>query len=206
VVVTVIVISALIFAGAGYVLGANRIPPQSARAIAAGFALIFIAGVATHRVLERRPDAAAIALVDTAVKVREPNVIDSGIPVSPLALHSFSIRGPKTAGSVDVVEVTKARKLHVRGWALTGSGRPATTLVAIIDHVKRVDITNIYGQSRPDVEIALKNPLARASGFDGIVPLRGVTPGAHLVEIVVASAESTSFEYPPNASRAFSLR
>ena len=120
-------------------------------------------------------------------------------------IRALNLVGPQTTGSVDLVEVTKAGTLHVRGWALAVSGRPASALVAIIDHTKRVDITNLYGRPRLDVVASLKNQGARKSGFDGVVPLPTLSAGPHIVDIVVASRDKNTFQYPSNATHLFSL-
>jgi hypothetical protein len=206
VIALIVILAAVIFAIALFSLQSNRLPTTQARIYAVAFAVVFVAGAAVHRLAEHRPDN--IAPAPAAIAPDETNPSDAqGSAAAPGAvdIKALNLVGPKTAGSVDLVEVTKAGTLHIRGWALAVSGRPASALVAIIDHTKRVDITNLYGQPRPDVVASLKNPEARRSGFDGVVPLPTLSAGPHSVDVVVASSDRNSFQYPSNATHLFSL-
>lgn len=206
VIALIVVLAAVVFAIALFSLQSKRVPAMQARVYAVAFAIVFIAGAAVYRFAEHREDNIAAAPVKVAPDGTKPS--DAQGPVAApgaIDVQALSLVGPKTTGSVDLVEVTKDGTLHVRGWALAVSGRPASALVAIIDHTKRVDITNLYGQPRPDVVASLKNPGARKSGFDGIVPLPTLSAGPHSVDVVVASSDRNSFQYPSNATHLFSL-
>lgn len=205
VIVILIVLAIVIFAIATYALGASGLAPQRARAVAIAFAVVFIAGAAAHRLLEHRPEAVATAPAGNVTTTASEAKV-SAPRVAKLDVRSLPLTGPKTAGSVDIVEVTKAKTLHVRGWAVTVTGVPGPALVAIVDHTKRIDISKLYGLARPDVATALKNESARNSGFDGSVPIAGLAAGQHVIEIGVASEDAASLQFPPNATHTFLLR
>lgn len=200
------VLATVVFAVALFSLQSKRVPATQARIYAVAFAIVFVAGAAVYRLAEHREDNIAAPPVVVAPDATNPSDAQgSAAAPGSVNIQALSLDGPKTAGSVDLVEVTKSGTLHVRGWALAVSGRPASALIAIIDHTKRVDITDLYGQPRPDVVASLKNPGARKSGFDGIVPLPTLSAGPHSVDVVVASNDRHSFQYPSNATHLFSL-
>lgn len=204
-IVIVIVIAIVIFAAATFALGSSGLAPQRARFVAIAFAVVFLAGAATHRLLEHRPDAVAIAPEANAPAAPTEAQGQASVAVK-VDVQSLPLTGPKTTGSVDVVEVTNAKTLHVRGWATTITGVPGPALVAIVDHTKRIDISSIYGRARPDVATALKKESARKSGFDGAVPIAGLAAGPHVIEIGVASEDAASLQFPANATHTFLLR
>ena len=205
VITLIVVLAVVVFAIALFSLQSKRVPATQARLYAACFAIVFVAGAAVYRLAEHREDNIAAAPGVVAPDGTNPSDAQGSAAAPAVNIQALNLAGPKTAGSVDLVEVTKSGTLHVRGWALAVSGRPASALIAIIDHTKRVDITNLYGQPRPDVVASLKNPGARKSGFDGIVPLPTLSAGPHSVDVVVASSDRNSFQYPSNATHLFSL-
>ncbi len=176
-----------------FLLKADRVASNRIFAYAAAFALVFLGGALVHRQFTHGAVADSTRLIASA-------------PADGGSAQNGNSVGISSLGALDSAEVDGANNLHVRGWALGANGQLATKVIAIVDGTSRVDISSSYGRARPDVASAIKKPGAKNSGYDGSVPIAGLTPGDHNVRISVVASDRTTTSFPANSTRTFAVR
>ncbi len=82
--------------------------------------------------------------------------------------------------------------LRVVGWAVDlRAGQEASRIFVNFDN--RIDVPALYGQPRPDVALALRNPNYAAAGYVSYVRTSLLTVGAHFVQLKIVSHDGSSY-------------
>jgi hypothetical protein len=109
---------------------------------------------------------------------------------------------PLGTGAVDAVRadsspiesgqsVSASEPLIVAGWAIDWRAhRPAKAVCLSIDGKPARGVRATYGIERADVGAALRDPSLGSSGFGLQVPAHALSPGAHVLQVMVASNAS----------------
>jgi hypothetical protein len=95
-------------------------------------------------------------------------------------------RTPVAAGSV----LRPKQKITLEGWAIDSDGKSVATGVCLdVDRAIVAGARVLYGAARPDVAAAYKAPSVEGSGFEVVVPPQLLTPGKHVLSIVVIDTD-----------------
>lgn len=99
------------------------------------------------------------------------------------------VRNARTAWyeTPDVVLAGPHDTLLVEGWCAAGD--PATELTLTVDGAVRGRL--VRGTARPDL-VPLYGPASERAGFRGALPLAGIAPGEHALEVVAAAGGATA--------------
>lgn len=184
----------IICAIAYFLLKADRVASERAAVYALASAVIFLAGALTHQQFSHR--VATESTRDVATQPADGAPPQGVVPTT----------GTKSLGALDAADVDQQKMLHVRGWALGANGEPPSQVTAIVDGTMRVDISKSSNRPRPDVAASLKQPGAKNSGYDGVVPVADLKPGEHQVSISVVASDRTTVSFPAHSSLTFVTR
>lgn len=186
---------------------AQPVPETAQVQVPLGVALAVTAKVAPGAGLALGKHAAAVDFRDTANRrnlgrgtltfavvspgVEVPRITSQSAPLE--SVDIFDALDAVSPGRRDGIALHAAQALLIEGWAFD-----ARAVLIVIDGKRAFSAE--YGINRPDVAAYYKSAAYAQSGYEAVVPLGSIGPGAHTVAIVVIGKNGTVYSPSAKAS------
>jgi hypothetical protein len=96
-----------------------------------------------------------------------------------------------SAEAMKNILVSSAKAIPIIGWAVDFNAKALASGIELAIDGRPYKAK--YGESRPDVSAALKNPVYTNSGYTFVLPADSLTPGKHSLELRVLSSDAKRF-------------